>query len=93
MTVIRLPRPVHSSYAWQEQGLCRGGDVEQFFADDPDLGQIARRHRTEAAKEVCAGCPVVSQCLDHAMRVPETFGIWGGTTAAERSRMLWNAAG
>jgi WhiB family redox-sensing transcriptional regulator len=93
MTVTRLPRPVHESYEWQEQGLCRGADVEQFFADDPDLGQVARRERTDAAKAVCASCPVARQCLDHAMRVPEPFGIWGGTTAAERSRLLWDAAG
>ena len=93
MTVTRLPRPVHSSYAWQDEGHCRGRDVEQFFADEPDLGQVARRRQTEAAKAICAACPVARQCLDHAMRVPEPFGIWGGTTAAERARLLWDVAG
>ncbi|WP_404388471.1 WhiB family transcriptional regulator [Humibacillus xanthopallidus] len=93
MTVTRLPRPVYSSYEWQEQGLCRGKDVEQFFIDDPEMGQVQRREQTEAAKAVCSDCPVARACLDHAMRVPETFGIWGGTTASERSRLLWDVAG
>jgi WhiB family redox-sensing transcriptional regulator len=93
MTVTRLPRPVYSSYEWQEQGLCRGKDVEQFFVDDPEMGQVQRREQTEAAKAVCSACPVARACLQHAMTVPETFGIWGGTTASERSRLLWDVAG
>jgi WhiB family redox-sensing transcriptional regulator len=36
---------------------------------------------------------VRQQCLDHALRVPETFGIWGGTTPTERAQMLWDVAG
>lgn len=93
MTVTRLPRPTLESYEWQAQGLCRGKAVEQFFTEDLDLGQRARREQTEAAKAVCAACPVMQKCLDHALRVPETFGIWGGTTASERARMLWDVAG
>lgn len=92
-SMIRLPRPVLESYAWQQKGLCRGRDVEQFFTDDPEQGRRARNDRTDAAKAVCAACPVAKECLDHALRVPETFGIWGGTTATERARMLWNVAG
>ncbi|MEW1955698.1 WhiB family transcriptional regulator [Terrabacter sp. NPDC080008] len=93
MTITRLPRPTYSSYEWQEQGRCRTKAVEQFFADDHDLDQRERREQTEAARMVCGGCPVRQQCLDHALRVPETFGIWGGTTPTERAQMLWDVAG
>ncbi|RKT78701.1 WhiB family redox-sensing transcriptional regulator [Terracoccus luteus] len=91
--ITRLPRPMLENYEWQQRGLCRGSDVEQFFTDDPDQSRKARNDRTEAAKAVCAGCPVVQQCLDHALRVPEPYGIWGGSTASERARMLWDVAG
>ncbi|EWT03069.1 hypothetical protein N865_03910 [Intrasporangium oryzae NRRL B-24470] len=93
MTVTRLPRPTLDSYEWQGKGLCRGKAVEQFFTEDLDLGQRARREQTEAAKAVCAVCPVVTQCLQHALAVPEPFGIWGGTTASERARMILDIAG
>jgi WhiB family redox-sensing transcriptional regulator len=93
MTITRLPRPTYSSYAWQEQGRCRTRAVEQFFADDQDLDQRERREQTEAARMVCGACPVRQQCLEHALRVPEPFGVWGGTTPAERAHMLWNVAG
>lgn len=91
--VSRLPRPMLEHYAWQQAGLCRGSDAEQFFTDDPAQGRRARNDKTEAAKSVCSACPVVQQCLRHALSVPEPFGIWGGTTATERSRMIWNVAG
>jgi WhiB family redox-sensing transcriptional regulator len=41
--------------------------------------------REEArAKLICADCPVLTQCRDHALSVPETWGIWGATTPRER---------
>lgn len=42
--------------------------------------------RTEAAvaKAICAECPVRQECLDHAVRYREIFGIWGGKTEKER---------
>ncbi|NKS78784.1 hypothetical protein GS539_24925 [Rhodococcus hoagii] len=36
---------------------------------------------------ICMTCPVRTPCRDHALRKPERFGIWGGTTPTERSRM------
>lgn len=40
-----------------------------------------------AAKNVCAGCPVVRECLDWALLVGEEHGIWGGLDADERRAM------
>jgi len=42
---------------------------------------------TRAAKAVCRGCPVRQQCLDHALEHDERFGVWGGLTEKERSRL------
>ena len=41
--------------------------------------------RQEArAKLICADCPVLARCRDHALSVPEAWGIWGATTPRER---------
>lgn len=44
----------------------------------------ARLSREEAAKRVCARCPVMVECREHALLMPEPYGVWGGLTAAER---------
>jgi hypothetical protein len=33
---------------------------------------------------VCEQGPVRAACLEHALSVPEQFGIWGGMTELER---------
>jgi WhiB family redox-sensing transcriptional regulator len=38
----------------------------------------------EAAKAVCALCPVRPECRQYALAAREGFGIWGGLDAAER---------
>src|SRR5690606_4128918 len=46
--------------------------------------------REQAAKRICATCPVRTQCLTHALTYPEAYGIWGGLNehelVAERCR-------
>ena len=37
---------------------------------------------------VCAACPVRDLCLEYALANGIEHGVWGGTTATERSRML-----
>ncbi len=44
--------------------------------------------REEAAKRVCARCPVVMPCRAHALAVREPYGVWGGMSAAERDEEL-----
>jgi WhiB family redox-sensing transcriptional regulator len=41
-----------------------------FFSED--LYDIAR------AKAICAKCPMTTECLDHAVRIGEPWGVWGG---------------
>src|SRR5207249_7912786 len=51
-----------------------------------DSERIREREKREAvAKRVCAECPVRQQCLEHALALPEQFGIWGGLTELERA--------
>lgn len=66
---------------WRDQAACRSEDPELFFpvgTTGPALQQI------EDAKSVCRRCPVISPCLEFAMRTSQDEGIWGGTTTDER---------
>ncbi|MGF7234149.1 MAG: WhiB family transcriptional regulator [Frankia sp.] len=71
------PRPISP---WRALASCRDHDIALFFpSDGPHL--ISRE---QAAKQVCAGCPVRVRCLEHAVETSEPFGIWGGLTPGER---------
>lgn len=50
---------------------CQDGDVaELFFSERPaDL---------EAAKRLCADCPLRAECLEGALSRREPWGVWGG---------------
>ncbi len=83
----RLPGPVAERWDWQLQAACRGQDVESFFHPDNERG-AARVAREEAAKAVCSACPVIAECLAHALAVREPYGVWGGLGEAERQDLL-----
>jgi WhiB family redox-sensing transcriptional regulator len=78
----RLPRhrslaaPARFAARWRELAACRGTDLGVFF---PDRGEPA-----EAARQVCAECPVRQPCLDYAITNRIVHGIWGGLTERER---------
>ena len=79
---VTLPPPRSPEWNWQLQARCRGHPVAMFF---PEEVRGAARMREEArAKLICAGCLVLTQCRDHALSVPESWGIWGATTPRER---------
>jgi WhiB family redox-sensing transcriptional regulator len=68
---------------WRAAGACLSADPELFFPISK--GGVTDRQVT-VALSVCAGCTVRQQCLDFAMQMAETNGIWGGTTPEERIR-------
>ncbi len=84
---LRNLRPVYDEWAWQEQSNCKDADSDLFFLE-PLLRGKQKREKERKAKAICKACPVVNECLDHAMRTPEYFGVWGGMTADERNALL-----
>lgn len=84
---LKLPTPVTTEWDWQLRAQCRSMPVAMFF---PPQGLRGARLRGAElyAKQVCGQCPVRAQCLQHALAAGEPFGIWGGTTALERSEWL-----
>ncbi|MEC3995065.1 WhiB family transcriptional regulator [Actinacidiphila sp. DG2A-62] len=63
---------------WRLQAACADEDPELFFPEHSG-GQQARD-----AKAVCATCPVEAECRAWAMQVGVEYGVWGGTSAADR---------
>ncbi|MFH8406948.1 WhiB family transcriptional regulator [Streptomyces sp. NPDC018019] len=72
---------------WHAEAVCRRDEAGLFFAPSKEP-TAARLAREEAAKRVCARCPVMIECREHALLQPEPYGVWGGLTAAERRVVL-----
>lgn len=83
-SLSRLPKPLLDEYEWQNHGTCRQIDPETFFSPEAERGP-RRRSREAAAKAVCAVCPVLDECLEHALAVREPYGVWGGLNPSERA--------
>ncbi|WP_229052056.1 WhiB family transcriptional regulator [Aeromicrobium sp. Leaf350] len=79
----RLPMPLIEVYEWQHSGACMGLDSSVFFSPSRERG-AAKHLREQGAKAVCATCPVIEECRDHALAAREPYGVWGGMTVEER---------
>ena len=63
----------------------------RLYGPAPDLDGLEeelakKRRREEVAKRVCARCPVLEPCREHALAA-EDFGVWGGLSAHEREEL------
>lgn len=85
--IRRLPAPVAEVWDWQLRGACRGTDSAIFFHPENERGP-ARAARERKAVTICARCPVLARCRQHALSVQEPYGVWGGLTEAQRARLL-----
>jgi len=68
---------------WTDFARC-SGRLDMFFEPFRELAP-QRFVREEAAKQMCAQCPVQSPCRESGRRNHES-GIWGGETEEERVR-------
>ena len=85
--IHRLPGVQLDHWEWQLDAACRGMDSSTFF-HPPGERDPAREDRAARAKAVCRLCPVIADCLNHALQVREPFGVWGGHSEDERARLL-----
>ena len=66
---------------WHQQAACRGQGPDAWFRRGaPNSHAIA----------TCRPCPVKTECLNDALAVPMSRGIWGGTTERQRNRIRRN---
>jgi WhiB family redox-sensing transcriptional regulator len=63
---------------WLANAACAGMDSRAFFS----TGHHAVA-QVNAAKRVCAACPVKAACRDYAIQAGEKFGVWGGMSQRE----------
>lgn len=93
MTARTLPKRRASTSAvlgretgeWWHYSACVDEDPELFFPIG--YGAQARKQR-KAAKVVCGGCPVRTQCLEWALGTGQGAGVWGGLDELERSAVV-----
>lgn len=65
---------------WMHSGSCRSEPPSTFFPSD-GVGVIV-------AQQICAGCPVKVECLEHALEHRIDHGVWGGASERQRRRLL-----
>ena len=73
--------------SWQRFAVCRGLPQIVFLPPENERGR-RRARREHRAKQICRDCPVLAECLRHALFWPEHYGVWGATTPAERSEII-----
>jgi len=64
--------------SWQFYAACRDYPADMWFPADNQPWRIV------AAKQICRGCPVRTECATAGLT--EIHGIWGGQTPPERQR-------
>lgn len=70
---------------WQRDALCAQVDHDLFFPDP--CGSAA------AAKRICQGCDVKTECLQYALDNHINHGVWGGLSDRERRTLHPQTAG
>lgn len=70
---------------WMFDGACRGTDTSLWFPTSEKDDVV------EEAKDICACCPVIAECLQWAYDTGSSDGIFGGLTATERKSAKRNA--
>ena len=64
---------------WAARAACKGDTPDALFV---------RGAEQNKAKQVCAGCPVRTECLAEALDNQIEWGVWGGMTERERRALL-----
>ena len=64
---------------WAPSAACRQASPDQLFV---------RGAEQNKAKQLCAGCPVRTECLAEALDNQIEWGVWGGMTERERRALL-----
>ena len=76
------PQQRDEDWSWQLCGSCLAYPAELFFPEEE--ARRTRKEREQQAKRICLQCPVLATCREYALKTPERYGIWGGTTPQER---------
>lgn len=78
-------------------GACSDVHPDVMFPEEvnpTDLPEtrVRKLPAIEEAKQVCRGCDLRDVCLAGALERREPFGVWGGLSTEERTRLLKDQA-
>jgi WhiB family transcriptional regulator, redox-sensing transcriptional regulator len=76
-TFVRLVTP----QPWMTHAACKHSGA-RFFPSETRTSRVSAEQYAAAVK-VCRTCPVIEECREYGR--DERFGVWGGTTPADRS--------
>ena len=62
-----------------DRGACKGIDTNLFYPDK----DLFSREEERIFHKMCVECPVMEACLEWGL-AHERYGVWGGTTPAQR---------
>ncbi len=71
---------------WRKLAACRDLPPDSFFPVAAP-GTDAYEQQAAAALAACRACPVRVPCREYAVSHSPEWGIWAGTTPADRSAM------
>jgi WhiB family redox-sensing transcriptional regulator len=71
---------------WMDRGECKKRS-SLFFPGEHALADVIE------AKRICHECPVEGECLRYALDYREIYGVWGGTSAEQRIKMMRQGVG
>ena len=74
--------------SWRSSASCTGENAVYFFAPSHFERKPEKDYREGHARALCRDCPVRVTCLEYALAVGETHGIWGGLNELERKALL-----
>lgn len=74
---------------WRAQAECRGTDPNAFIPEGRGSGELLYIE----SRQICARCPVKTECLQYALDNGEDYGMWGGTTPQERKELGYTPSG
>ncbi|MCP2343379.1 WhiB family transcriptional regulator [Actinomadura rupiterrae] len=87
-----LLRSVDLLDALAENAACRWDPELHTGPDVFTPESVAERQaRMDVAREVCERCPVWAECLDYALRVRPSHGMWAGLSVRELNELRRNA--
>lgn len=59
-----------------------------FGSSSPEERPAYTLSSIRKARELCAACPVFNECLAHAIKAREVYGLWAGTTMNQRRELF-----
>lgn len=66
---------------------CAGVGSEVFFPPEDTQPKTLGRWDSRPAKSLCRICPVIDDCRAYALDNNIQFGVWGGMSPQDRSRL------